>query len=121
MDTLAPSYLPETSLKSEAAANRAKLTKILKYGTVPPGYELVPLAFETLESMGEATKEFIFALCRKLRNSTGDTKAGTYSLQRLSLLIRGNATSIMGTFLQDDGYQMDDVVMNDSYSYTLQL
>ena len=51
-------------------------------------------------------------LTAKLRDATGDDKAGLYFQQRISLcLIRGNAASIMGTLLKDDGYQLQDIAL----------
>ena len=113
VDTLAPSYINDTASSVGSAANRAEDIKKAKYRDVPVGYEFIPLAFETLGSMGDETKDFMFKLCANLRESTRDTRAGAYFLQRVSLcLIRGNASSMMGTLLGDDGYQMDDVILS---------
>lgn len=107
VDTLAPSYIRGTSITAGTAANIAERTKSLKYANLPNEYDFYPLAFETLGAMGTRTKEFIDDLCQRLRDSTGDARAGSYFLQRLSLeLIRGNASSIMGSMLRDDGYDL---------------
>ena len=107
VDTLAPSYIRDTSVCPGSAANLAEGRKIQKYANLPNEFEFFPLAFETLGSMGERTQDFIKDLCQRLRDATGDKKAGNYFLQRISLeLMRGNSASIMGSMLQDDGYDL---------------
>ena len=112
VDTLEPSYVSKTSTAAGEAANIAELRKRQRYPNMPPGYEFVPLAFETLGTMGASTGDFIQDLCGKLRDASGEHRAGKYFLQRLSLcLIRGNATSIMGTLLLNDGYALESIAM----------
>ena len=85
VDTLAPSYIRGTSVSVGSAANVAEGRKIRKYADLPNEYEFIPLAFETLGGMGQITEEFVRDLCKRLRDSTGDKRAGSYFLQRLSL------------------------------------
>jgi len=107
VDTLAPSYLEKTSRVAGSAADVAETRKCAKYQSLPATHEFIPLAFETLGSMGARTKEFVTDLCGRLRELSGDKRAGTYFLQRLSLeLVRGNSLSVMGTMIGDDGYDM---------------
>ena len=106
VDTLARSYLAATPTTEGMAASRAEGLKINKYVNLPTSYEFFPLAFETLGSMGEATKAFIQELCRRIRESTGDPRAPSQFLQRLSLeIVRGNACSIMGAMLPEAEYR----------------
>jgi hypothetical protein len=105
VDTLAPSYVRNSAVSAGSAADMAEVRKCTKYAAIPDPYEFHPLAFETLGSMGTKTKDFINDLCGRLRVATGDSKAGSYFLQRLSLeLIRGNALAILGTMVGEDGF-----------------
>jgi hypothetical protein len=111
VDRLALCYISSTSTVAGAAANRAEASKKLKYQNTPPGYEFFPIAFETLGSAGESTTLFIEDLCNRLRETTGDSRVGSFFLQRLSLaIIRGNAIAIMGAFTSEDGFLVDVVM-----------
>ena len=69
-----------------------------KYASFAQDYNIVPLAFETLGSLGTITEAFLSDLAKRIRLAKGDTRAGKYFLERLSLsLQRGNALAVMGT------------------------
>ena len=59
------------------------------------------MGFETLGGLGASAREFLGDLSRRLVHVTGDSRAGEYLCQRLSLeLLRGNVGSIMGSVEQ---------------------
>src|SRR6218665_3116601 len=47
-DTVAPSYLPQTSSVAGASAELAANRKIVKYSQLTTSYHFVPVAFETM-------------------------------------------------------------------------
>ena len=58
----------------------------------------MPVAMETLGSIGTMTMQFIKDLGSRIIDVTGDKRAKSYLFQRLGMAVqRGNAASIMGT------------------------
>ena len=58
---------------------------------------VLPVAIETLGAMGKRSLAFVRELGHRVMQSTGEVKARTYLLQRLSVALqRGNAVSVMG-------------------------
>jgi hypothetical protein len=109
-DTLAKSYVSGTAKEAGFAANKAEARKRTKYQAVPDGYTFIPLAFETLGAWGDTTEEFIRDLCTRLKESTGDPRAGTFFLQRLSLqIVRGNAASVMAEMNAEDVLLLENI------------
>ena len=104
VDTLAPSYVADTAQLAGAAAQAAQERKEKKYeNQLPPEYEFVGLAFETLGSIGSGTKEFLADLGQRLEASTGDKRSLQFLQQRLSIaILRGNAASVLGTLMAND-------------------
>ena len=47
VDTLANSYLKETSIRSGSAAKKAENSKLAKYDDIRKDYHMVPIAVET--------------------------------------------------------------------------
>jgi hypothetical protein len=115
VDTLAPSHVRQTALSVGAAADAAEELKRKKYvGHLPAAYEFVPLGFETLGAMGRSTRDLVDFLGRRLVVATGNSRAGEYLLQRLSLaILRGNVGSVVGSVQQtdDDSYFAGDLVV----------
>jgi len=104
VDTLAPSYLQFTSVKAGAAAERQEAAKRAKYPTLCQDFNFEPIIIETLGSWGPQTELFIRKLSKRLISASGDPKAGSYFLQRLSVaIVVGNAISVRGTLPQGDG------------------
>ena len=57
-----------------------------------------PVAIETLGAMGKRSLAFVRELGQRVTQYTGEVKARTYLLQRLSVALqRGNAVSVMGS------------------------
>jgi hypothetical protein len=99
VDTLANSYLSQTSVEAGAAAEIACRKKHEKYKILKSAnFIFKALAFETLGPWCEETRTFINTIGSKLVKETGNVRAKQFLRQRLSLAIqRGNATSIRGT------------------------
>ena len=103
IDTLAVSYLPDTSQTAGAAAERASTRKIDKYTELLSTYHFTPLAFETLGPINNEGLTFLSDLGQKLCTVTGDPRETTFLFQRLSLTIqRFNAVAFRGTFASQE-------------------
>ena len=97
-DTLAPSHLQATSNEAGSAAKTAEVRKIAKYQSLAVYYTFVPIAIETLGSMGPEAKTFLLELGRRLRQQTGEPRSTSFLLQQISMAIqKGNAIAIMGS------------------------
>ena len=102
-DTLAASFLPDTSHTAGAAAERASARKIDKYSELSPTYFFIPLAFETLGPINSEGMTFLSDLGQKLCTATGDQRETSFLFQRLSLTIqRFNAVAFRRTFASQD-------------------
>jgi hypothetical protein len=98
VDTLAPSYVSETSKTAGAAAEKAEKKKDSKYAPLTRDYLFAPIGVGTLGSWGEGARTFFRELSQRLRATTGEPIAGAFLRQRISMAIqRGNATSMAGT------------------------
>ena len=97
-DTMAASYINDSSKKARSIADKAERHKHNHYISLKQNYLLTPLAFETLGCMGPETKKFINKLGSLMKRATGEVKSKDYLLQRISIAIqRGNAACILGT------------------------
>ena len=74
-DTLAPSYIHESSKHSGSVADNAERAKHNHYLKLKENYLFTPIAFETLGSMGPETKELIKKLGNMMKRSTGEAKS----------------------------------------------
>jgi len=97
-DTLAPSYVNQSSKESRSIADNAERFKHNHYILLKENYLLTPIAFETLGCMGPETKKFIEKLGRLMKKSSGEERATDYLLQKISIAIqRSNSACILGT------------------------
>jgi len=97
-DTLAPSYINETSKKARSIAEKAERLKHNHYRKLKENYLFTPLAFESLGCMGPETKKFVMKLGSLMKKASGEKRSTDYLLQRISIAIqRGNAACILGT------------------------
>jgi hypothetical protein len=103
-DTLADSYLSSTSDTAAAAAELAANRKEDKYAGLSTTHVFLPLAFESLGSIGSKATSFLKDLGRRLTLATENTMETTHLFQRLSIALqRFNAICVMGCFgSQDD-------------------
>ena len=96
--TLATTYLRRTARTVGAAAIEAEAIKRRKYEVFARDYDIVPLAFESHGSVGPSTETFLAGLAKRIRQETGDVRAGAFFMQRLSVALqRGNALCVQAT------------------------
>jgi len=97
-NTLAHSYINETSKKAGSVADKAERHKHNHYISLKENHLFTPIAFETLGCMGPETRIFIKKLGSLLKRASGEPRSMDYLLQKLSISIqRGNAACILGT------------------------
>ena len=102
-DTLAASYLPDTSQTVGAAAERAASRKHEKYLPLSSTHVFIPLAFETMGPINDEGRDFLSELGRKTSMITGDPRETSFLFQRISLTIqRFNSIAFRGTFASQD-------------------
>ena len=96
-DTLAPSYSSHATLAAGEVAALAEERKVAKYNGLPVTHSFTPVAIETLGAIGPKSLVFLKELGWKARWQSGDERAASFLLQRLSVAVqRGNAVSILG-------------------------
>ena len=99
-DTLAPSYLVQSSALAGSAAARAEHLKRTKYSQLLGRSDIlfVPMAIESLGTWGQAASELCREIGSRMALISGDPRALPFLRQRLALAVqRGNATAISGT------------------------
>lgn len=97
-DTLAKSYVKQSSKQVGWVARTAEEDKISLYSSLLDQYHFVPLGFETLGPWGPHCKKFVSDLGKKITELTNEKRATLFLKQRLSIDVqRGNATSVLGT------------------------
>jgi len=97
-DTLAPSYISESSKKARSIADKAERFKHNHYIDLKENYLFTPIAFETLGCMGPETKKFIGKLGSLMKAASGESRSKDFLLQKISIAIqRGNAACILAT------------------------
>ena len=96
-DTLAPSYSSHATLAAGEVAALAEERKVAKYNGLPVTHSFTPVAIETLGAIGPKSLVFLKELGWRARRQSGDERAASFLLQRLSVAVqRGNAVSILG-------------------------
>ena len=76
----------------------AEERKVAKYAYLGPLHLFTPVAVEITGIIGQLTRDFLKDLGRRLRHVTGEVKAHSFLLQRLSVAVqRGNAGAVMDT------------------------
>ncbi|CAH2217619.1 jg135 [Pararge aegeria aegeria] len=88
------------------SATSAEQAKRRKYENLDSSFIFVPFGVETLGLWGPEARALFKELSKRVIESTGDPRAGSYLGQRLSLAIqRGNAASILGTVPRCGGFE----------------
>ena len=82
-DTLAHSYVHETSQTPGAAAEAAAERKRNKYSTLSQSYLFVPIAAETTGAISKDGIDFLCELERRITQSTDDHRESAFLFQRL--------------------------------------
>jgi len=103
IDTMAASYLNSTSITAGGAAEIAATRKLEKYRDLATGYEVVPVAMETMGPMNPDGTDFINGIGRLCAQQTGDQRETSFLWQRLSIALqRFNAVCFRGSFNHED-------------------
>ena len=77
-------------------AKKAEAEKEEKYRDLLHSHDFTPVAVETSGVFGPKTMSLIKEVEKRLRSQSGDQKATSYLIQRLSMAVqRGNAVSIL--------------------------
>jgi hypothetical protein len=101
--TMAASHIAGSLSQAGSASGVAERKKVQKYQALSPNFLFKPVGFETLGPWGPEAKTFIKTIGNKIAESTGEPRAVAFLTQRISLeLQRGNAASVLGTFVQRD-------------------
>ena len=99
VDTVAESYLSRSSSVAGAVSELAATRKSDKYACLPPEFQFIPLAFETLGPPNTEAITFIEKIGQLRREITGDTRECQFLFQRLSVLIQKfNSIAFHGSF-----------------------
>ena len=97
-NTLANSYIVDTSTRATAAADRAVANKTAKYTDLAKTHHFVPIAV-TGGAWDELALEFITELGRRIARITQEPRETRFLFQRLSIsLQRGNAVAFRNAF-----------------------
>ena len=108
VDTLAKSYLKETSKQAWSAAEIAEKAKFKKYEELDKDYFLVPVAVETFGAWATKKARLVKNIGKKIQDVTGEKRATFFLFQSISMAIqRGNAASILGTI--KSGEKLDEI------------
>ena len=98
-DTLAPSYVNQSSILAGSVAEKAASRKRIHYrAIIDQNFLFLPFSVETLGPWCEEAIDFIRLLGKKIAFCTGEPKSRSYLIQRISIILqRTNAARIMGT------------------------
>ena len=106
IDTMANSYLNTTSVTAGGAAVHAASRKLDKYRDLSLGYEVVPVAIETMGPMNPEGVDFINGIGRLIAEQTGDKRETSFLWQRLSMTLqRFNAVCFNNSFKTIDNLE----------------
>lgn len=97
-DTFAPSYLSSTSARVGSAALAAEDKKNKDYAFLLDRFIFAPVAMETAGVFGSVGLKLIKKIGRRITNVTGERRATSFLIQRMSLAVQpGNVASVLGT------------------------
>ena len=95
-DTYASSYRVQATSGAGKVAELAEVKKDRKYSLLGATYLFTPVAIETSGAIGPRSRVFLRELGRRVRWESGEPRATSYLLQRLSVAVqRGNAAVIL--------------------------
>jgi len=101
-DTFAQSHLPNTAIRSCAAADTAASNKTTKYAHLMNTHIFIFLAVETGGSWNLQAIQFVQDLGRRISEVTNEPMETQYLFQRISMAVqRGNAIAYTSTFQAD--------------------
>ena len=90
IDTMANSYLNSTSTTAGGAADIAAASKAEKYQELARGYEVIPVAIETMGPMNPAGADFINGIGRLATALTGDRRGPLFFGRGFQSCCRGS-------------------------------
>ena len=97
-DILAASHLNRAVVSPGLVANDAEDRKTVKYRTLTPLYNFMPIAVESPGAIGDCATDFVQKLGQRISVATGEPRSSQFLFQRLSVAIqRGNAACVVGT------------------------
>ena len=109
-DTLAKSYVSNSSKQPGYVAKEAEERKNKTYENLLETHHFTPIAVETMGTWGDAGKEFIKELGKKIKEQTGEKKAASYLFQSIGIAMqRGNALSVLGTIREDENDYLNEI------------
>ena len=86
-------------------AAEAERKKRAKYAHLETSYHFVPIAVETLGTLGPEARSFFQDLGRRLKVATQELLSHHYLMQRISVAVqRGNAAAILGSLSANSVY-----------------
>ena len=98
-DTFADSHIGDTATELAAAANKAAVNKIAKYGEQENTHIFFPVAIETAGAWNHLAIELVQEIGRRITAVTEEPRESMSLFQRLSIALqRGNAVAFRGTF-----------------------
>ncbi|KAI8437435.1 hypothetical protein MSG28_011758 [Choristoneura fumiferana] len=98
-DTLASSYLTATTKRAGAAVDARERLKVTKYSCLGAQYNFFAFGVETLGPWGKGALELHRELSNRLREATGNPRAGSFLAQRIAIAVqRGNAACLASAF-----------------------
>ena len=109
-DTYASTNLPFSSIRAGLVATRREAEKRKKYSNLLDKYCFATVAIETSGSWGSEGLNFIKEVGHHITTRTGDPRATTFLIQRISIAVqRGNVAAILGTLPQ--GKELEEVFL----------
>ena len=107
VNTIAATYINETSRASGSAADEAERRKHNHYIDLKNNYIFTPLAFETFGAIGPETTIFLKKLGKLMKKNTGEARSLDFLLQCVSIAIqRGNAICIRDTYEDSQNFNV---------------
>jgi hypothetical protein len=95
VDTLAASYVLQSTVNAASAAEIAASRKEAKYSNLSHSYQLFPVAIETLGPLSASSHIFLSEIAQR----TSDPRETAFLFQRISVAIqRFNAVCLANTF-----------------------
>ena len=99
VDTLAPSHIADSNIKSGVIAEKTEAKKLAKYSNLSDSnHVVVPICVETLGSWGKEGMRLINEIDALIKRETGEIRSTKFLFQALNMAVqRGNAISVLST------------------------
>ena len=111
-DTLARSYVNNSSKEPGYVAKEAEERKMKTYENLVDSHHFIPIAVETMGTWGDYGKQLIKDIGSKIKEQTGEKRATSYLFQSIGIAIqRGNALSVLGTIKEDESHMLNEIYL----------